>query len=126
MNFIPTRVVEATGGGHGAEIRHGDNTWVFRLPKLAGLADYVGKEVILGIRPEALSASGDGQSGYPCKVDIVEPTGPDTQVFINLNGKSVVCRVAPRAAKEPGQVLNVAVDLDQVVLFDPATQNRIR
>ncbi len=126
MNFIPSRVVAIDSGGHGAEIRHGDHTWVFRLPTLAGLAGYVGREVILGIRPEALGAAAEGQPGYACEVDVVEPTGPDTQVFIHLNGKAVICRVAPRAAKEPGEMIKVAVDLDKVVLFDPTTQDRIR
>jgi len=126
MNFIPAQVIAVDAGGHAAQIQHGDQTWAFPLPKLAGLAGHVGREVILGIRPEALTAAAADQPGFPCRVDIIEPTGPDTQVFITLNGRSVVCRVAPRDAREPGEVQRIAVDLDKVVLFDPETQNRIR
>ena len=126
MNFIPTKVARVDTGGFAAEIKHGNDTWLFPLPALDGLANYVGQEIILGIRPEALTAAEGDQPGYNCKVEIIEPTGPDTLVFVHLNGKEVVCRVAPRAAKMPGETMKLAVDLGKVVLFDPKTEARIR
>lgn len=125
MNFISTKVV-ANEGGVGAEIQSGDNRWVFPLQDPQGkLSSWVGKEVVLGIRPEQFTAADEGQSGYDCKVEIIEPTGPDTLVFVHLNGKEVVCRVHPLKAKLPGEVQRIAVDLSKAVVFDPKTEARI-
>ena len=125
MNFITSEVCQ-TANGFGAVMHHGPATWILPLPELKGLSEYVGRNVILGIRPEALTAATDGQAGYDCKVDIVEPTGPDTQVFITLNNRNTICRVVPRLAKGPGEVMKIAVEMGKVVLFDPDTEARIR
>ncbi|NLR75847.1 ABC transporter ATP-binding protein [Leeia aquatica] len=121
MNFIPTKLV-AREGGLGVEIQHGEQHWVFPLPEKKGLEAWVGKDVVLGIRPEQLTANSEG---YDCKVDIIEPTGPDTLVFVELNHKEVVCRVHPRDAKLPGETIRLGVDLSKAVLFDPKTEQRI-
>ena len=125
MNFIPTKVVAAEGG-LGAEIHHGDQRWIFPLQDPQGkLQAWVGKDVILGVRPEQFTAAEDDEASYDCKVDIIEPTGPDTLVFVHLNGKEVVCRVHPKKAKHPGEIQRLTVDLTKAVVFDPKTEARI-
>ncbi len=58
-------------------------------------------------------------------VGVLEPTGPDTLVFININGKEVTCRVAPNAVKSPGEHMKLMVDMSKALFFNPQTEDRI-
>ncbi len=132
MNFVKTPVVRTEDGGVGVQIDSGDNRMV--LPaKLASdkLAGWVGKEVVFGIRPEQITGTVNTQQDNPhvtraqCKVEITEPTGPDTLVFITLNGKEAVCRVHPTEARRPGDNMALAFDMSKAVYFDPSSEMRI-
>lgn len=96
------------------------------------LQAWVGQEVIMGIRPEQITDaqtahhSGDGVQVLPCIVQLTEPTGPDTLIFIELNQTKVVCRSHPKEAGALGQSMNLAFDMSKTVFFDPKTENRIR
>lgn len=59
------------------------------------------------------------------RVDVTEPTGPDTHVFAQLNGKRIVSRVHPAANPQPAQTLSLLFDVSKAVLFDPASEERI-
>src|SRR5262245_41037847 len=54
-----------------------------------------------------------------------EPTGPDTLVFSQINGKRVLCRVHPATNPRPGEEITLAFDLTKAVLFDPNTGGRV-
>ena len=95
------------------------------------LAAYAGKEVVFGIRPEALTdpdgadrnaralAEGD------CLIEVVEPAGSDTFAVTKLGQKEVVARLRADARIEAGQTARLAFNLDKAVFFDPASQTRI-
>ncbi|WNW13592.1 sn-glycerol-3-phosphate ABC transporter ATP-binding protein UgpC [Pseudomonas sp. DTU_2021_1001937_2_SI_NGA_ILE_001] len=127
MNFIPLRLQRRDGrllalldsGQARCELPLGMND--------AGLED---RDVILGIRPEQIGlASGESQSqGLPsvrAEVQVVEPTGPDTLVFVNLNQTKVCCRLAPDQAPQVGESLTLQFDPARVLLFDAATGERL-
>ncbi|BAP41376.1 sn-glycerol-3-phosphate ABC transporter ATP-binding protein UgpC [Pseudomonas sp. 21LCFQ02] len=125
MNFIPLRLQRRDArllalldsGQARCELPLGCND--------AGLED---REVILGVRPEQISlAAGDGQ-GLPtirAEVQVVEPTGPDTLVFVNLNQTKVCCRLAPDQAPQVGETLTLQLDPTRVLLFDAASGERL-
>jgi multiple sugar transport system ATP-binding protein len=132
MNFI--RCPVASGGGRvGVELQEGGERFFFAAP--ASLQDalgaYAGKEVILGIRPEQITEKTPYTGENPhvvdrtAKVDVVQPTGPDTLVLIHLNGTPVTCRVHPEAHAAPGQSMTLMFDLSKLVFFDPQTEKRI-
>jgi multiple sugar transport system ATP-binding protein len=120
MNFL-TGTLELAEGG--LLLRHGDGA----LP-LVGLeqdvAGFVGKTVVAGIRPESLSA-GTGAAMLSGTVDVVEPTGPDTMVLINVGGQVISARLGSRDRPKLGAPLSVVVDTTAVNLFDPETGVRI-
>jgi multiple sugar transport system ATP-binding protein len=58
-------------------------------------------------------------------VTVVEPTGADTIVFVNINGIEVTCRVHPDSAGKPGDVMTFVTDMSRVFFFDPDTGERI-
>ncbi|WP_416046782.1 ABC transporter ATP-binding protein [Cupriavidus basilensis] len=130
MNFIPTTLVEA-GGGIGIALKHGDS--VTKVMPLyaddAALRPHLGRQVLLGIRPEQIT---DTQTAHrtdlpvlDCVVDMIEPTGPDTLVFVTLNNSKVCCRTHPREAAVPGNRMSLVIDLGKAVLFDPESEERI-
>ncbi|MGK9522525.1 TOBE domain-containing protein, partial [Salmonella enterica subsp. enterica] len=73
----------------------------------AGLED---RDVILGLRPEQIvlaSSEGNGLPNIRAEVQVTEPTGPDTLVFVQLNDTKVCCRLAPDVAPQVGESLTL-------------------
>jgi len=133
MNFIRA-VVASHDGGVGIELHTGDEKFFFKAPDPTqeGLSKWLGKEVVMGIRPEQitdeLSASREHQGLVQCraKVEVVQPTGPDTLVLIHLNDTPVTCRIHPETHAVAGENLDLMFDLSKLAFFDPETEVRIR
>ncbi|GGA78069.1 sugar ABC transporter ATP-binding protein [Brucella endophytica] len=95
------------------------------------LAAYKGKDVIFGIRPEALTdPDGADRKAHSlaegdCLIEVVEPAGSDTFAVTHLGGKAVVARLRADANIAVGQTARLAFNLDKAVFFDPKTEARI-
>ncbi len=82
MNFLGGRVLEGRGfEGCGQRVR---------LPGRFGKA--VGREVVLGVRPESLSLRGEGkfageENWLMGRVGVVEPLGEKVDVYLTLGGR---------------------------------------
>jgi multiple sugar transport system ATP-binding protein len=132
MNFIQGKLAEQ-GAGIGIEVDTGVKRGVLNLPfEAAKLKSRIGQEVILGLRPERITDARnaqDAQNGVlqpiEVKVDVIEPTGPDTLVFAQVNGKRIVSRVHPSSSPQPLQNMNLLFDVSKAVLFDPSNEARI-
>ena len=132
MNFIRYPVV-AEDGALGVQLREDAERLVFRAPQAAqaALREWVGKEAIMGIRPEQITDrspwSGENPHvvSHSAKVEVVQPTGPDTLVLIHLNGTPVTCRVHPESAPHPGDRMQLMFDLSKLIFFDPQSEKRI-
>ncbi|MBR0648505.1 sn-glycerol-3-phosphate ABC transporter ATP-binding protein UgpC [Roseomonas terrae] len=79
-------------------------------------------EVIYGIRPEHLRLDPDG---IPATVQLVEPTGSETQVLLRIGEANVSGAFRERVSARPGDVLPVSPDPGLVHLFDKKTGQRI-
>jgi multiple sugar transport system ATP-binding protein len=92
------------------------------------LAQHVGKSVIAGIRPEAVTLAQPTAQADPMKcgieaqVEVIEPTGADTLAVLNLGGQEFTARLEPDAALESGQRARFLVDLSKLVCFDAKTE----
>jgi multiple sugar transport system ATP-binding protein len=90
-----------------------------------------GREVLLGIRPEAITdIEGADRTAKtivhaPCHVDVVEPAGSDTFVVTKLGGKEVIARMRSDVAIRAGDRMDFAFNMDKAVYFDPATEQRV-
>jgi len=131
MNFIPCELVR-DGDGFGVKLQNHTGSFVFPVRRGSeALKNWTGREVIMGLRPEQITHKVESELSKPhinvanCKVEIIEPTGPDTLVLITLNGKEVVCRVHPPEAKAPGEAMDLMFDMGKVVFFDPTTEKRV-
>ncbi|MBZ9657376.1 ABC transporter ATP-binding protein [Phyllobacterium lublinensis] len=95
------------------------------------LVSFAGKDVIFGIRPEALTDpdGADRNAGSivegECLIEVVEPAGSDTFAVTKLGGKEVVARLRADAPIAAGQKTQLAFNLDKAVFFDPQSQLRI-
>lgn len=131
MNFIPCQVV-SMGNKLGLKMETGgqDHTFPANAAEKA-LTPYLGKEVIVGIRPEKITHKVDFLAGAPnfyvaeSQIEIAEPTGADTLLMVKINGKNVVCRVHPDHARTHGERMALMFDMSKTVYFDPTTELRI-
>ena len=125
MNFIPLRL-QRRDGRLLALLDSGQARCELPLGMQdAGLED---RDVIVGIRAEQIVLAPSEANGLPvirAEVQVVEPTGPDTLVFVTLNGIKVCCRMAPDDAPAVGQSLNLQFDPAKVLLFDANTGERL-
>ena len=125
MNFIPLRL-QRRDGRLLALLDSGQARCELPLGMQdAGLED---RDVIVGIRAEQIVLAPAEPNGLPvirAEVQVVEPTGPDTLVFVSLNGIKVCCRMAPDDAPAVGQSLNLQFDPAKVLLFDANTGERL-
>lgn len=131
MNFIKSQAMEDSGGV-GLRLQSGNEDFVLPLRQAGeALRPWIGKTLILGIRPEQISDAGTVQhtahNAYvrKFKIELVEPTGPDTLLFIRINGEVVCCRVRPEQACVAGQSMELLFNVSKAVFFDPATEKRI-
>jgi multiple sugar transport system ATP-binding protein len=125
MNFIPLRL-QRKDGRLLALLDSGQARCELPLGMQdAGLED---REVILGMRPEQIVLANGEANGLPtirAEVQVTEPTGPDTLVFVNLNDTKVCCRLAPDVAPAVGETLTLQFDPSKVLLFDAKTGERL-
>jgi multiple sugar transport system ATP-binding protein len=131
MNLVPARVVERNGALHAAIVDSEGAEATLRFSAAGGLGAYSGQEIILGIRPEAITdpEGADRKSGniqtLRNRVTVTEPAGADTFVTSTIGGKDCIARMRADAAVEPGQIFDFAVNMDKAVAFDPKTEARI-
>lgn len=82
----------------------------------------------LGIRPEHIvtgaATAGSTFSGV-AEIDIVEPMGSDTLVWIDFAGQSVRVRTEGQSGLNSGEALNIGFEANRVHLFDMTTETRL-
>jgi multiple sugar transport system ATP-binding protein len=123
MNFIPCRLEQA---GEGLNVRLAD-TISFAVPaeRVQRYKASVGKELTFGIRPEHLTeAKTNGSRNlatFDAGVEVVEPMGNETMVFITISGTEVCCRTDPNASAKVGSPMQLAAHLDHMHLIDNAS-----
>ncbi len=82
-----------------------------------------GREVIAGIRPEHFAPADAGAAHLVAQVDVVEPLGSDTLVFLKFGDGELVARVPPATAAVPGQSIALRIDAGQLQCFDPVSES---
>jgi multiple sugar transport system ATP-binding protein len=129
MNTFPARL-EATSSGTVAVIGHGEAD--IRFPVPAEAQSWIGREVVLGIRPECITEPtrhpGDASGTVltiAAQVEMIEPTGAETIVVLRLGDERALGRVSPDLRHRLGEIAQFAVDTRKISLFDPATGDRI-
>jgi multiple sugar transport system ATP-binding protein len=110
------------------------------------LAGYAGRKIVLGLRPEHLTAATDGSAGpyLTGTVDLVEALGSELQVHFTIDARRVraegattadeeataqsgegVARVDPVTKVKVGERITFAVNTAGMQFFDPETDEAI-
>lgn len=129
MNFINARVerrgdeIHLLFGKHDIKLPEG------KAKKLDG-TDYIGKEVIMGIRPESLHDEPAfmeqmSDSVVDAKVELVENLGSETYLYLIIEEVDFTARVNPRTKARAGDAIKIAFDTNRIHLFDKETEKTI-
>ena len=94
------------------------------------LANYVDKEVIMGIRPESVHdeemyLSNASTGVIECDVDITEMMGAETYLYLTCEGIPLTARVSPRSTAKAHDRIKVAIDPNKIHLSDKDTEKTI-
>ena len=123
MNFFDAKIV---GGGGGTVADAG----FFRAPVHGQAAETVGRDVVVGIRPEDIyDLANAQQNGYlpvETRVEVVEFLGNELQLQLSAGGQTFVARVATNTQTRPGAPLRAGFNLKKLHVFDKATQVALR
>jgi multiple sugar transport system ATP-binding protein len=86
------------------------------------LRGYVGKTIVLGVRPENIYEHGD----IPLVVSNNENLGQNTLVHGHLKDQKLVCKFRRWTNYRPNDIINIGFDLDNIHFFDKDTTLAIR
>jgi multiple sugar transport system ATP-binding protein len=91
---------------------------------------FAGKDVTLGLRPEDCdivpSGKAPSENSFQAVVDIVEPMGAETYVYLQTGTHTIISRShAAVDHQTAGHRMRFEINADRVHLFDPVTGNRI-
>jgi len=92
--------------------------------------EYNGKEVIMGVRPEAIYAEPERveqspDTSFTALVEVVEMLGSETLLYLNIKGLSATARVNPLCPAKAGESFKLCIDPNRIQLFDKETEKTI-
>ncbi len=126
MNFVDVKVEKADDGvylkGEGISLKLPEG----KASQLEA-AGAVGKEVVLGIRPEDIHdeealISAHADCTVDAHVDLVEKMGAETYLYLTIGGKAFTARVNPRSTAAHNDDIKVMFDTNKIHIFDKETQ----
>ena len=138
MNFIDAVLKEEFGqyivefGSEDSRSQKG-NKYQIIIPEAKvndELANYVNKEVILGVRPESIHdeemyISSATTGVIDATVEITEMMGAEIFLYLECEGIPLTARVSPRSTARISDVIKVAIDPNRIHLFDKETEDTI-
>jgi len=86
-------------------------------------AEFAGREVEVGIRPEHIQVA--DAAGLDAQVEVVEPTGSETHVVIDAGGEKLVALIRRRMSISVGDKLPIVFEDGQAHLFDAVSGQRL-
>ena len=128
MNFFNVKVVGAPP----------EDLWLegtgFRLKAPLDMArklgDYLGKDIVLGIRPEHVAdrsfvPNPPEGSTMTVKVDVVEPMGSELNAYLLAGTSSFVARLDSRSKVHTGSTVDIVIATEAMHAFDRQTERAL-
>jgi len=126
MNFLETKLARqdgrllVDGGVFRAEVPPEHNT---------ALAEWVGRPIIFGIRPEDVydreHAPSSNGALLRANVDVHEPLGSDVILYLTAGSHTLVARVDAHSQARMGQATEVVFNMKKMHVFNPDTHAAI-
>ena len=94
------------------------------------LADYIGKEVVFGIRPEGLRDNETDLENFKDStleafVDVTELMGAEIYLYLKIGETPLTSRVSNRSTSRAGDTIKIAFDTSRIHIFDKDTERCI-
>lgn len=98
--------------------------------KLLKEQNYIGKEVVLGFRPEDVHDQHEMLEKYAdakatLTVDVSELLGAETNIHISIGNNNIIAKVNARSDLAIGSKVELAINMEKSHFFDPETELRI-
>lgn len=130
MNFIEGKVSKKDGKYFAKILNF---TKEIELPKQRMSSfneDYIGKNVVFGIRPKAISVEGDlafKDQGFTADIVIFEQLGEDTILYCNFSGldKDLIASTTGLSRFKNGQKVKISFDVSNICIFDKETEESL-
>ena len=90
----------------------------------SGISVRDGQAVSYGVRPGDIAISSAGQ-GIQAKVIVVEPTGAETELLLDVGGAKLIVVIHGRTQAQPDDVVRLEIDAAKTHLFDGKTGQRL-
>lgn len=123
MNFINAKIVKDDSGKIKALFGNETLSLEDDISNILKTKNYVGKEVILGVRPENISIL--EKNGYQFKVDMTEIMGAETYIYLSNAENNITARVNGICDAKSGEIMNIGFDLNKIHIFDSKTKLNI-
>jgi len=129
MNFIDAEILDQNG-----EIVLVFDNEIIVLPKDKALIikekSYIGKAVIIGIRPEDIDDGIDfieqhKDAVIKVKVEVTELMGAETNIYMSKGNTNIVARVKGSSIARIGDTIKIALDSSKIHIFDKETENTV-
>jgi multiple sugar transport system ATP-binding protein len=128
MNFFDAKLSESDG-----KLTVDTGAFAVEVPasKAGPYRAHVGRAVVLGVRPEdihdpAWAPPGIHEAMVPAKVEVTELMGNEVFLYLKSGDKNYVARVDPRSQARIGHDVQVAMNLDNMHIYDKETEQAIR
>jgi multiple sugar transport system ATP-binding protein len=124
MNFLEGRIAD----GQGLSFDGQDFRLRLREKHAARLTGWVGKAVVLGVRPEALDIAGQGrfageENVIPAKLNVIEPLGEKMDIFASTNHcPRIVGRMDARTDLKVDSRVDLHLDMGRIHVFAPGEE----
>lgn len=127
MNFVPAKIENE--GGQLIAVATGMR---FKLPVGHRVTAYAGKEVVMGIRPEAIFDSSitnpipsTPENSFEATVDVVEPLGHVYTAYLMVGENVLLATIDAASQVKPQTKHGFSINLDALRFFDKETENAI-
>ena len=124
MNFINAKIEMA---GRKPIIRLGEHK--MKADGYRAAAPLAARDIVLGLRPEHLRINSRAEEGFtealPGVVEIIEPMGADSLVWVNIAGTSISARVELSQQLAVGEKVTVRARIGLASLFDSTSGERL-
>jgi len=127
MNFLDAKVIR------NGKLMVDAGELKFPLPDSHPAKALTGKQVTVGIRPEAIfdsecasSVQKTPDNSFKAQVDVLEPLGHEYVAYLSVGGHNIVATIDTATRIKEGQTAEFLVKLDELHVFDNETEAAVR
>ncbi|MFW5768795.1 MAG: ABC transporter ATP-binding protein [Spirochaetota bacterium] len=128
MSFLQCRAMEDPHGGISLTMHDADDILAIPedLQKMIRNKNMIGRDIVLGVRPEDVLLSFDKQENFlDAEVYVIENMGSHKILDIKYGEETIRARVLPSVEPDIGSKVWMNFDMDRIRLFDKETEQSI-